>query len=182
MLVYDGRSAPDADIPRTGGLPLVPEGFIWPSCSACGGNLQFLAHLPSGGDVLSVFCCQNDPGLCDEWSATSGANRVYVFGGSLRPATVPEDGVVLLPVATALRREVAPAATDAPVLGCIDGEPAWIQNDETPDCPSCASRMTFAASLEEGYDFATAANFGGGGRGYIFRCRPCRQAAFLWQC
>lgn len=41
--------------------------------------------------------------------------------------------------------------------------------------------MKFAASLAEGRDNATAANFGGGGRGYIFTCRPCAEAAFLWQ-
>ncbi|MER5978572.1 hypothetical protein ABT142_18960 [Streptomyces sp. NPDC001857] len=41
--------------------------------------------------------------------------------------------------------------------------------------------MTFTAELEEGNDFTTSANFGGGGRGYLFNCQPCRQAAFLWQ-
>ncbi|MEU9045289.1 MULTISPECIES: hypothetical protein [unclassified Kitasatospora] len=42
--------------------------------------------------------------------------------------------------------------------------------------------MTFTAELEEGCDFATSANFGGGGRGYLFSCQPCGEAAFLWQC
>ncbi|MEV6897719.1 hypothetical protein [Amycolatopsis sp. NPDC051372] len=41
--------------------------------------------------------------------------------------------------------------------------------------------MTFTAELAEGYDFATSANFGGGGLGYPFTCRPCGEAAFLWQ-
>ncbi|MQY10201.1 hypothetical protein SRB5_03080 [Streptomyces sp. RB5] len=30
--------------------------------------------------------------------------------------------------------------------------------------------MRFTAELEEGNDFATSANFGGGGRGYLFNC------------
>ncbi|MEU6512341.1 hypothetical protein [Streptomyces sp. NPDC046942] len=41
--------------------------------------------------------------------------------------------------------------------------------------------MTFTAELEEGHDFATSANFGGGGRGYLFDCQACHQTAFLWQ-
>ncbi|WP_329389934.1 hypothetical protein OG625_37660 [Streptomyces sp. NBC_01351] len=41
--------------------------------------------------------------------------------------------------------------------------------------------MTFTAELAEGYDFATSADFGGGGRGYLFNCRPCSEAMFLWQ-
>ncbi|MEJ8640247.1 hypothetical protein WKI68_00115 [Streptomyces sp. MS1.HAVA.3] len=65
--------------------------------------------------------------------------------------------------------------------GILRGEPDWIQDDETPDCPSCATHMAFAAELEEDYDFATGANFGGGGRGYVFTCQPCGEAAFLWQ-
>jgi hypothetical protein len=40
--------------------------------------------------------------------------------------------------------------------------------------------MTFAVQLEEGHDYRTAANFGGGS-GYGFTCPPCGRAAFLWQ-
>lgn len=42
--------------------------------------------------------------------------------------------------------------------------------------------MTFTAQLEEGADHTSSANFDGGGRGYVFVCRPCGEAAFLWQC
>jgi hypothetical protein len=41
--------------------------------------------------------------------------------------------------------------------------------------------MNFAVQLEEGHDYRTAANFGGGGCGYGFTCRPCGTASFLWQ-
>ncbi|MFD5074216.1 hypothetical protein [Streptomyces sp. NPDC058371] len=41
--------------------------------------------------------------------------------------------------------------------------------------------MTFTVELEEGYASAASANFGGGGRGYVFHCLPCGEAAFLWQ-
>ncbi|GGN23386.1 hypothetical protein GCM10011609_76180 [Lentzea pudingi] len=87
----------------------------------------------------------------------------------------------MLGAVTALRPHSADERTEEPVLGRLGGEPDWLQDDETPACPTCATRMTFAAQLEEGYDFSTAANFGGGGRGYVFHCRPCGNAAFLWQ-
>ncbi|MEU8513847.1 hypothetical protein AB0C76_19990 [Kitasatospora sp. NPDC048722] len=181
LLIHDGETTDDASVPRTGGVPLVPGGFVWPTCRACGGAMQFLAHLPLDTGVFSVFFCQNDPGMCDDWDAASGANRAYVFSGELTAATVPADGETLLGAVTALRLHRDDEPVDGLVLGRLGGEPDWIQDDETPDCPSCATRMTFTAELEEGYDFATSANFGGGGRGYLFDCRPCGEAAFLWQ-
>jgi len=67
------------------------------------------------------------------------------------------------------------------VLGQVGGQPAWLQNDETPVCSVCDQPMSFVAQLEEGHDHQTAANFGGGGCGYGYRCDTCRNAAFLWQ-
>lgn len=75
--------------------------------SCCGGPLQFFAHLPVEYGVLSVFVCQNDPGACESWDATSGANRVYLFPReNLQPAAVPETGVTLLPATSAIRTHV----------------------------------------------------------------------------
>ncbi|MEU1623022.1 hypothetical protein ABZ479_37720 [Streptomyces sp. NPDC005722] len=154
-LIDGGATAPDAPVLRTGGVPLVPEGFPWPLCRTCGGALQFLAHLPSGDGAVAVFLCQNDPGMCEDWD----------------PAAV-----------TALRPVPAGGGAPERALGRLGGEPGWIQGDETPHCPSCTATMTFTAQLEEGTDHTTSANFGGGGRGYVFTCRPCGEAAFLWQC
>jgi hypothetical protein len=181
LLIYDGEPAADAPVLRTGGVPLVPDEFVWPGCRECGGSMQFLAHLPLGTGVFSVFVCQNDPGLCDDWDATAGANRAFLFNGDLSPAAVPAEGTTLLGAVTALRGHPADTPTEQPVLGRLGGEPDWIQDDETPDCPTCGNRMAFTAELEEGHDFATKGNFGGGGRGYLFSCQPCGEAAFLWQ-
>ncbi|MFD8910234.1 hypothetical protein [Streptomyces sp. NPDC059575] len=180
LLVDGGEAVADAPVPRTGGVPLVPEGFVWPDCRECGDPLQFLAQLPLDPGAVAVFFCQNDPGMCDDWDATAGANRAYVFRGPLSAAAVPAEGETLLGAVTALRPHPAGTPATEPVLGRLGGEPDWIQGDETPDCPSCATRMTFTAELEEGADFATSANFGGG-RGYVFHCHPCGEAAFLWQ-
>ncbi|WP_406861342.1 hypothetical protein ABZO31_13150 [Streptomyces sp. HUAS MG47] len=181
LLIHDGTTAADAAVPRTGGVPLVPDGFVWPVCRECGGAMQFLAHLPLPSGVVAVFLCQNDPGMCDDWDAAGGANAAFVFSGELSPATVPAEGETQLDAVTALRLHPELTPTDAPVLGRWGGEPDWVQGDETPICPSCTVPMGFTAELEEGYDFATSANFGGGGRGYVFSCRPCGGAAFLWQ-
>lgn len=108
LMIYDGTAAADSDVPRTGGVPLAPAGFTWPLCGCyCGGPLQFFAHLPVEESVLSVFVCQNDPGACEFWDATSGANRVHLFPREeLRPVTVPETGVTLLPATSAIRTQV----------------------------------------------------------------------------
>lgn len=181
LLVHGGKAVDDAPGLRTGGVPLVPEGFAWPNCRECGGPMLFFAHLPLEAGVIAVFLCQNDPGMCDDWDATAGANRAFVFRGPLSPATVPTEGETLLGAVTALRPHPADTPTTEPVLGRLGGEPHWIQGDETPGCPSCTGPMAFTAELEEGADFETSANFGGGGLGYVFHCRPCGEAAFLWQ-
>lgn len=181
LLIYDGQCAPDASTLRMGGIPLVPVGFEWPTCRTCDGAMQFLAHLPLEVGVISVFFCQNDPGMCDDWDATSGGNRAYLFLDALEPATVPTDDATLLGAATGLRRHPELAPTQARMLGRNSGEPDWIQNNETPLCSGCNAPMAFTAELEEGHDHRTAANFGGGGRGYVFHCDHCRRAAFLWQ-
>ena len=108
LMIYDGIAPADSDVPRTGGVPLAPAGFTWPMCgSCCGGPLQFFAHLPVEYGVLSVFVCQNDPGACESWDATSGANRVYLFPREeLQPVAVPEKGVTLLPATSAIRTHV----------------------------------------------------------------------------
>lgn len=165
-----------------GGIPLVPEDFEWPSCRTCGGAMQFLAHLPLDAGTISVFYCQNDPGLCNEWDAAAGGTRAYVFSEPHRPAVVPGEGATLLGGTTGLRLEPEDTPAQAPILGRVGGDPDWLQNDETPLCPQCTSPMRFTVELEEGHNFATAANFGGGGRGYVFRCGHCTTAAFLWQC
>ncbi|MFJ3339444.1 hypothetical protein [Streptomyces sp. NPDC086766] len=180
LLIYGGKPAADAPIPRTGGVPLVPEGFVWPECRNCGGPMQFLAHLPLDIGTVAVFFCQNEPGMCDDWDAAAGANRAYLFSGDLTPASIPAEGETLLGAATALRLRPTDHPTEEPILGRLGGEPDWIQGDETPACLTCAA-MTFTAELEEGHDFATSANFGGAGRGYVFSCQPCGEAAFLWQ-
>ncbi|GLY95128.1 hypothetical protein [Actinoplanes sp. NBRC 103695] len=198
LLTHDGDAPEDAPGNRTGGLPLAPAGFTWPTCAECDRPLQFLAQLLLDDDrrLLAIFQCANDPGLCDEWDANAGGNRAYLFDNQdLRPVPAPGGGETGLGAVSAIRTE-PPAEDDydeaiaawaartgrsrREVLGGIGGEPSWLQFDQTPSCVDCARPMRFAAHLEEGRDSQTAINLGGG-VGYAFRCGQHLRAKFLWQ-
>jgi uncharacterized protein YwqG len=208
-MTYSGPVDVRAAVTRTGGIPLAPSGFSWPTCAECAGPMQFVAQVllgdlaPRAEDqhqrgLLSIFMCQNDPGLCEEWDPSSGGNRALLFTtGELMPAAVPPGDDTLLQEACGISVSTVDAATygearsswsrekDQPlrhVLGQLGGVPGWIQNDETPTCPVCAASMRFVVQLEEGHDHTTSLNFGGGGCAYAFACEPCRRASFLWQC
>lgn len=110
LMTYAGPVDDHALVTRTGGVPLVPAGFTWPRCAACSRSMQFLAQLlvnaPGTQEaeaaavaecVLSVFMCQNDPGLCDEWDPVAGGNRGLLFPrAGLTPAPVSTKGETLL--------------------------------------------------------------------------------------
>lgn len=187
LMIYDGAPAEDSAVSRTGGIPLVEEGFRWPVCAKCKGNMQFIAQLlpqdvPELHRALVIFMCQNDPGMCDDWNPTSGANKAFLFQTEgLRPAQAPAQGITRLGAVSALRmaQEAPPGAV---VVGRVGGLPEWIQADETPGCRKCGDFMDFLAQFEQGAEHTTAMNFGGDGLGYAFTCKPCQQAAFGWQC
>jgi hypothetical protein len=190
-MIYAGQAAEDAPGTRTGGLPLVPEGFVWPECRTCGGPMQFLAQVGQESGYLAIFMCQNDPGLCDEWDPGGGGNQALVLpDDGLAVATPPSGGETRLAEVSAVQfTEVGEPDYDSAraawtgqreVLGQLGGEPSWIQGDETPSCPECGEPMRFVVQLEEGHDYETRANFGGGSA-YAFACRTHPRAAFLWQ-
>lgn len=210
-MTYAGSTDDTADVTRTGGLPLVPEGFVWPQCSTHEAPMMFVAQLrledlassdpsPHAGaeGLLAIWVCQNDPGDCDSWDPLDGANTAQIYGGpGLTPAAAPKTGVALRPASSAVtfqridaegydeaRTAWAKSTGESPrkVLGGLGGEPSWLQGEEVPACPSCERPMDFAAHLEEGQDHVDEVNFGGGGCGYAFLCRPCAEAAFVWQC
>ncbi|MFJ2582925.1 DUF1963 domain-containing protein [Kitasatospora aureofaciens] len=100
-MIDAGPTTADAPVTRTGGVPLAPPGTEWPTCSSCGGPMQFLAQVllddvGSGGatgadrGVLALFACQNDPGMCEDWDPTAGGNLALVlpFNG-LQPLPFP---------------------------------------------------------------------------------------------
>jgi hypothetical protein len=202
MLIVSDPAAPKEF--TIGGKPLAGAGFTWPTCACCEGPMQFLAQLPVGpaspagihrDQVILLFQCQNDPGLCDEWDPDSGGNHAALVPMAGRgPVPVPggetlladEDRLRLVPyVSTAADDEGDPAyldAIDAPdskVLGKLGGEPVWMQDDETPTC-DCGATMQFVAQIED--RGGGGINFGDAGIGYAFACPACPTSAkFLWQ-
>jgi hypothetical protein len=164
--------------------------------------MQFLGrilHNAVESRIVLLFMCQNNPGLCDEWDANSGGNKALVVQvSSLHPLSPPQNGDLLR--STSYGADVV--AFDAPdydaarvswaeqtgrparhVLGQISGSPLWLQGDETPTCDCCQKPMQFIAQLEQGPDWKTEMNFGGGGVAYAFVCAAGRSSAkFLWQC
>lgn len=163
--------------------------------------MQFLGQLrPSESErLLLLFMCQNEPGLCDEWDPNGGGNKVLsVAADNLELVLPPTQGEVIRPTrygaklieqpepdydsarsAWAANNGISPRE----ILGQIGGIPAWIQSEEIPICASCGKSMQFVAQLEQGPDWKTEMNFGGGGCAYVFCC-SCNpdNAKMLWQC
>jgi hypothetical protein len=205
LLINDVAEPEEEALTRFGGRPLLPpaSGIAWPHCETCAGSMQFLGQLrleandTQSDRLLLLFMCQNDPGMCDEWDADAGGNRVIsVPIEDLVPRDFPDSGEVsrgkthgarVQDVDEADYDEARAAWGDTAgqhqrdVLGQLDGEPNWIQDDETPECDACGEAMFFVAQLEEGPDHRTAMNFGGG-CAYVFECDcGAHSAKMLWQ-
>ena len=203
LLLHDPVPPEDEPETRFGGRPLAParEPFEWPVCRTCEGNMQFLGQLrlpdDAGDRLLLLFQCQNDPGLCDDWDAESGGNRVVNIGvEGLAVVDFPDSGEVSRNTMYGARVEEHEAGDydearaawtedhegrGREVLGQLFGTPAWIQGDQTPECDECGAPMRFVAQLEEGPEIRTSMNFGGGAA-YVFDC-DCEAASakLLWQ-
>ena len=179
-----------------GGLPIKPIGIEqeWPVCKTCNTQMQYLGKIKTNIGLELIFMCQHDPGMCDDWSADSGGNKVLVVDDtqqlefykpinetvSLRnteySAIIIEDDSNDYDTA----REKYTLG-NRNVLGQLFGTPSWYQSDETPHCDCCKKPMRFVAQLEEGPDYETNMNFGGG-VAYLFDCEEDKKTKFLWQC
>ena len=164
--------------------------------------MQFLASLdlpevaPEIGVAASLlaFQCQNDPGMCDEWDADAGGNRVLLVQEGAAVEMVVPPGPTTLSSVTKVALEpwavdpenerldayLSAVASRSEILGMAGGEPAWLQAEETAPCV-CGQQMRFVAQIDSGA--SEEINFGDGGIGYCFICTECpTQARFLWQC
>ncbi|HEY4002172.1 MAG TPA: hypothetical protein VGO93_25090 [Candidatus Xenobia bacterium] len=179
LLIFQPVNQPgaaSADL-RFGGLPVCSRRtpFEWPMCKECKKPLQFTAQIPVDKQLLLVFLCQNDPGMCESWDANSGANRcVFVGAHDVVAVQPPPQGETHMAQAFAGTVETVDTDYDtarearkeqAIVGGQLGGTPAWIQGDETPVCDQCQTPMQFVAQFEEIGD----ANFGSAGCAYVFQ-------------
>lgn len=183
-----------------GGAPVCESGqsFNWPTCRTCDLPMQYLGKIATDLGLEQIFMCQNDPGCCDEWEADGGGNAVLVCGSQNVVAVVPpaqgettrncEHGAEITEVDADNYDDARDRWAEQhegnyrQVLGQLYGTPKWLQADETPICSGCGGKMRFVAQLEQGPDWETEMNFGGGGCGYLFDCKCNNSAKFLWQC
>ena len=150
----------------------VPWGFpkqAWPLCEECGKPqsllAQFLHHplrlnLGRPGRILSVFQCEHAPGMCETWSAISGANAVCItepeeIESGFTP--LPSTGIVQnleVRIVEWLEREVPDGLAFEnsgfdPAMTRLGGKPSWIQGeDEAPD-----ESWQFVGQLDSLYSF-----------------------------
>lgn len=82
------ESSASRALEKFGGLPSGLPSEAWPKCAECGGSQSLLAQfihdperldLGRSGRVLFVFQCTHDPGMCDTWESSSGANACFVM-------------------------------------------------------------------------------------------------------
>lgn len=195
LLINDNSKSMVIDDSSFGGLPVTEIGKTigWPKCKTCGAEMQYQGKIKTDIGLELIYMCNNDPGMCDEWSAEGGGNKVIIINSdklefikaidrklSLRET---EYGVKLVEVEAAdydSARE-SWSGNRREVLGQLYGEPIWLQGDETPNCDCCDKPMRFVAQLEQGPDYKTEMNFGGG-VAYLFDCIKDRIGKFLWQC
>ncbi|MBI2920997.1 MAG: DUF1963 domain-containing protein [Planctomycetes bacterium] len=196
LLLPVAAPAEGAAVSRVGGRPVAPAGTAWPNCRSCKKPMLFLAQIRLADTglaglpdrLLLVFMCQNDPGMCEDWSADSGDNCALLVPPTGLTMPPPPAGVTLLKTVDGVRFQPFPAGQDYPVtldsvargLGQAGDKPFWIQADETPAC-ACGARMRFVIQLED--NGGGGINFGDAGAGYAFVCGKCPdKAKFLWQC
>lgn len=198
LLIYSEKS--DMQGISFGGLPVRREGthLEWPLCKSCELPMQYLGKIATDIGLEQIFMCQNEPGCCEEWEPDSGANAVIILESSdLEHAEAPADGEAIRNCQhgaeiveieaenydkARVKWQEESGLAMRQVLGQINGEPLWLQQDETPTCSGCGNKMRFVAQLEQGPDWETEMNFGGGGCAYLFDCSCNGSGKFLWQC
>jgi len=54
-----------------GGLPVTEVGSMieWPKCKTCGSEMQYLGKVKTDIRLELIYMCNNNPGICNEWSA-----------------------------------------------------------------------------------------------------------------
>lgn len=195
LLINDILKTNILDGTSFGGLPVkkIDESIEWPKCKSCNAEMQYLGKIKTDIGLELIFICSNDPGMCDEWDAEAGGNKVIIVDPENLDFFKPIDNKLSLreteygvKIIETMEDDYDTARENWPgnrreVLGQLYGNPSWYQADETPNCDYCDKPMRFVAQLEEGPDHRTAMNFGGGGVAYLFDCKEGKTAKFLWQ-
>lgn len=202
-----------------GGVPLGLAPDRWPRCADCGKSQSLLAQLKHDADrldlggegrVLLVFQCSHDPGMCETWDQSAGANAALVIEASElgdAPTPVPDDNPPLDPtieivgwianddgileseralfMADASLSAMSDERRERPVAATRLGSvPVWIQSAE--EAPTGWRFVGQLDSTDQAtYPGNSAPNFGDSGIAYLFlqdRTDGLPEARMFWQC
>ncbi|WP_133574478.1 hypothetical protein [Pedobacter metabolipauper] len=147
LLINDDSKKNILDETSFGGLPVKEAGVTveWPKCKTCDAEMQFLGKIKTDIGLEQIFMCNNDPGMCDEWDAEGGGNKVNVVTAENIEFFEPIDSELSLRATEYAVKLVETAEDDydiarenwtgnqREVLGQLYGSPSWIQGDERPD-------------------------------------------------
>lgn len=199
-LLRRGDQMPDQTgfVDKFGGLPWGLPPDRWPLCHACRKPMILLAQvahhtgrleLGRDGRTLHVFQCNHDPGMCETWTAASGANACLILEAEhlvsgLTPLPTPDTSVET-EVRVVGWTEGDEDAEEPAMATKFGGLPSWIQgDDEGPAAPwRWVAQFDWQHRLEDG-TLCDAANYGDAGMAYIFvnTAAATPEAVMFWQC
>jgi hypothetical protein len=87
-IAEEATNRPDVRFEKLGGGPWRMAQSRWPTCAQCKKSQSLLAQFSHDAECLDLgregrglfaFQCAHDPGMCDTWSASSGANACFVL-------------------------------------------------------------------------------------------------------
>jgi len=141
---------------KLGGHPVLLAPITWPVCAQCGTPMQFLAQISLEKPVAFkipfvmayVFICPNEES-CNTSDPRDGANAVILqtkSGRFSKPIPMQSPAAFLPEWACDISKTRHSLEEDGDVSK-IAGEPDWIQDEKTPQCPGCEKAMSFVAQI-----------------------------------
>lgn len=207
-------------VSKIGGVPVLYDRIEWPKCASCGKSMEFIGQfclsqplkLSAKYEMAYVFMCPGEYDangwlICETWNYQSGANVVILqrkndtFHSENYQQKIPEYILDFEkydePLIDFSDYDIDEEVRDSVVTTMkIGGVPAWLQDNETPDCPICGKPMKFVAQVSSELNGPLDADpskwdeqeynsleFGGDGMGYLFICegeKDHAEGAFLW--
>ncbi|HLL65756.1 MAG TPA: hypothetical protein VK453_08400 [Micromonosporaceae bacterium] len=167
-------------VTKLGGQPVWLQAPQWPLSTALAEPMMFIGQFRLDADdavrMAYVFMSDDDDGGVDgTWEPEGGENAVIIQPDGRLPPFVTVRSLHEGPSWPA--EDHLPVddrtAGDDDAWEFLDGEPVWLQGDESP---GPGWRLVGQLTDRLGY------NFGDAGIGYIFVSPDGHEGRFLWQC
>ncbi len=131
-----------ASIGQLGGDPLVPAGLQWPSCVSCDGAMTHMVQLGVDDRLLTMFQCENNPGMCSDWEPFAGGNAAVLVTGAAAPGHARVGVKDYRPIRVRVRQLAAPTTTSSPRPATGQTRPPLPRASGTSVDPRAGSRRT----------------------------------------